>query len=207
MRGGTASSRKRSSSHWMRYEVPGHAVGDSSPAAAQTACRNANSYRKGFACPRGGSVSTSSEGRHPSHRGDESKEVSYPDWRLPRDLRGRWARSEGRRDLHSWTGLSVTSGAAGLEFCASTSASTSRARGSWVGAARTPLRTGRPYSIAQGGRFPRSGPSFDEAIHPVRSRGFDHFLENGERAAFDARELEDVHRGALGLRGRKGKHV
>src|SRR5436853_2543122 len=49
MRGGTGSWRKRSSSHWMRYDVPGHAVGDGGSAAAQTRRRNANSHREGSA--------------------------------------------------------------------------------------------------------------------------------------------------------------
>src|SRR6266480_5547835 len=58
--------------------VPDHAVGDGGSAAAQTPGWNANPHREGSACPRGGSVSTSAEGRHSSHRRDGSKEVSYP---------------------------------------------------------------------------------------------------------------------------------
>src|SRR5438132_193488 len=48
MRGGTGSWRKRSSSHWMRYDVPGHAVGDCGSAAAQTPRRNANRIVNGL---------------------------------------------------------------------------------------------------------------------------------------------------------------
>ena len=91
----------------MNYEVSGRAVGDSGPTAPYTAPRPTKSRRSRVARPRGGSLSSPAQGRHPTDRRHGPEETPHPDWRLSCGIRGHRTRGEDPRNIHPRTRLSL----------------------------------------------------------------------------------------------------
>ena len=91
----------------MSYDLPDHAVRDSSPTAAQTATRHSKSNRERVARSRTRPVPASTKSRHSDHRRHRTSEVPSSHWRLQGHLRRRCAGGQDRRGVYQGPQISL----------------------------------------------------------------------------------------------------